>query len=252
MLISLSCLKKLNLKLPVQSRPSFMVMTISLLYSGVSCFMFYPKITHPLHNRTIYIAWMDMKKRCLNPNNESYPIYGGKGVKIYEPWIENYVLFLEWAVKNGWQKGLQLDKDTKGDGMLYSPETCCWVTPIENANKRSTSVYFEHKGQKLTLRQIARLENVNYNILYSRIYMFNMSLEEAISKPVKVGSHKKWFRYNGKNMSMLAISKLEQLPYGIFKALVRRNKYKGLKEIVRKLKNGEIKLTKPRVYKKNI
>ena len=28
-----------------------------------------------------------MKGRCLNPNNERYPSYGGRGIKVCEKWM---------------------------------------------------------------------------------------------------------------------------------------------------------------------
>ncbi len=105
-------------------------------------------IRHPLHNRTIYIAWTDIKKRCLIKTNKFYPIYGGSGVKVCDEWKNSYEMFLEWSIKNGWEKGLQIDKDILGNGKLYSPSTCCWVTPKQNAKKDQPPCILITKGRR--------------------------------------------------------------------------------------------------------
>lgn len=192
-------------------------------------------IRHPLHNRTIYIAWMDMKKRCLIPTNKFYPIYGWKGVKIFDPWINNYEMFLEWAVENGWQKGLQLDKDIKGDGMLYSPETCCWATPRENANERSTNINYDYNGEMLTLREIGRRTGIHDFVLYGRIKN-GMSLTQAISIPVKPKADIRYFYYKGETRTIKQIAEMENLDYQIFRGRLKYYKYENIEMVVNLVK----------------
>jgi hypothetical protein len=38
-------------------------------------------VTHGKSKTPTYKIWCDMKKRCENPNNKSYPNYGGRGIK---------------------------------------------------------------------------------------------------------------------------------------------------------------------------
>jgi len=72
-----------------------------------------------------------MKQRCYNKNNKNYKWYGAKGVRVCDSW-QTFANFHKWAVNNGYKKGLHLDKDIKGNGKLYSPESCCFVTPKKN------------------------------------------------------------------------------------------------------------------------
>ena len=75
-----------------------------------------------------------MLDRCRrNPNHRDYKWYAGKGVKVCDRWdpakggsFENFL-----ADMGERPDGKSLDKDRLGDGMLYSPETCCWLTPKE-------------------------------------------------------------------------------------------------------------------------
>ena len=90
-------------------------------------------------NENIYNSWDAMMHRCYNPKHISYKHYGGRGVMVCEDWKNDYQKFLDWSLANGWQDGYQIDKDILGDGMLYSPGTCKWVSREDNGYaKRNT------------------------------------------------------------------------------------------------------------------
>jgi len=85
---------------------------------------------HPL-----YHAWRTMKDRCYNPNQGYYKNYGGRGIGMCKDWRRYPITFIEWALNNGWEKGLFLDRrDNDGN---YSPDNCRFVTrQVSNCNKR--------------------------------------------------------------------------------------------------------------------
>lgn len=92
------------------------------------------------NERGIYGSYKNMIKRCYDPTHKSFKYYGGRGVSVCEEWLKDYNLFLQWSKANGWIKGLHIDKDILGNGLLYSPTTCKWVTCKENnqAQKRKS------------------------------------------------------------------------------------------------------------------
>lgn len=94
-------------------------------------------------NHPLYKTWTSMKGRCLNPNKEEYKYYGGRGVKICQEWIDDFLSFAKWSEKNGWREGLELDKDIKGNGLLYSPETCSWGTHAQNMKNRRKPLFIK-------------------------------------------------------------------------------------------------------------
>jgi hypothetical protein len=99
---------------------------------------------HPL-----YKIWIAIRARCNNPNDQSYYNYGGRGVRICQEWDENFKPFYDWCMANGWQKGLFVDKDIKGNGMLYSPETCAIVTRKANNQARKSVKLTTPKAREL-------------------------------------------------------------------------------------------------------
>lgn len=87
---------------------------------------------HGLSYSNVYRVWSLMKERCSNPNNKDYKYYGGRGIKVSEPWLifDNF-----YADMGTPPKGMQLDRIDNNSG--YSKENCRWVTPKENsANRR--------------------------------------------------------------------------------------------------------------------
>jgi len=163
------------------------------------CTKYYPVV------RSLYRAWRNMIKRCYEKKNKSYSYYGGRGVIVCDEWKNNYQKFLDWALANGYKEGLQLDKDIVGDGLLYSPETCCWVTKkINQQNKRNTIV-MEYNGQKMPLSEICEINNMPYDKVWWRIFQLKKTLSEALKKEsLNPG------KGAGKKMSPEAIEKMKK------------------------------------------
>lgn len=77
-----------------------------------------------------YKSWKAMLRRCENPKHASYRWYGAKGISVCDDW-HDYAKFKQWALTNGWEKGLTIDRIDVSKG--YFPENCRWVTQSENA-----------------------------------------------------------------------------------------------------------------------
>lgn len=93
--------------------------------------------THGLSKHRLYDVWWQMVLRCTNPKNKGFHNYGGRGICVCDEWLNNFVSFYNWAIENGWQKGLELDR-RQNDGH-YEPLNCHFVTkPVNSRNKRST------------------------------------------------------------------------------------------------------------------
>lgn len=89
---------------------------------------------HSLANKhPLYKTWKNIKQRCFNPNNQDYYCYGKKGITICNNWKNDFKLFFDWALKNGWKKGLSIDRIDSNKG--YFPENCRFVTMHENSKK---------------------------------------------------------------------------------------------------------------------
>lgn len=101
---------------------------------GIGCIGEKYKRDNPLYSR-----WNNMVSRCYNKDSPDYPNYGAKGIKVCDRWhnftnyVEDVILlegYNEDLVKTG---KLQLDKDViNREALIYSPETCKWLTKSDN------------------------------------------------------------------------------------------------------------------------
>ncbi len=86
-----------------------------------------------------------MLHRCYNPNDKDYKWYGGKGVRVYDEWVENPQLFERWALSNGYDDSLSIDRIDSSKG--YYPENCRWITMRENSTYKSTTSLINVDGE---------------------------------------------------------------------------------------------------------
>lgn len=139
--------------------------------------------THGLTGHLLHGKWRDIINRCHNKNVQSYPTYGGRGVIVCDEWRNDFLSFYNWCINNGWKPGLQIDKDIKGNGLIYSPETCAFVTCKENNNNRRSNRYIIFDGEKKTIMQWSEKFNIHHATLTGRLDR-GWTFEKAISVPV--------------------------------------------------------------------
>ena len=102
--------------------------------------------------RSVYWCWKAMKQRTRNPRCAAYHNYGGRGIEMTHEWDE-FEPFLEWALENGWRKGLDIDR-IDNDGP-YCPDNCRWATRRENTNNRRMTIMLTVDGETRPLSEWA-------------------------------------------------------------------------------------------------
>jgi hypothetical protein len=80
-----------------------------------------------------------MKHRCLNPNDDYYYRYGGRGITICDAWRHDFQAFYGWAMANGYDENApkyQCTIDRIDNDKGYSPDNCRWTDmATQNRNK---------------------------------------------------------------------------------------------------------------------
>lgn len=137
--------------------------------------------THGMSHTPIHQIWTSMLERCYNSNCKAYKNYGGRGVTVCNEWRFDFTKFYQWAIRNGWERGLHVDKDIKGDSLLYSPDTCLIVSAKENHRKRRSSRIVEYKGEKRCMAEWCDILSFPYNLTRQRIDRDGLSVEQAFN-----------------------------------------------------------------------
>ncbi len=177
-----------------------------------SCAIIKSKTKHGDSDNPIYHKWKDMIHRCENPNSSNYKNYGAKGVTVCLEW-KSYSVFKQWALTNGYKKGLVLDKDILCNELnihpkIYSPETTQFITQDEN----NAEVHREMKAK-------VRISKFKHQIKYN----FNKELwSSRIQRKIR-----------GKNThTLLGYFGTEQLAVNAYNDFIDNNGMKSIKLIL--------------------
>lgn len=133
----------------------------------------------------LYSIWYHMNLRCHDEKNKDFQYYGGRGIKIYPIWRRNFKVFEKWALKFGYQEGLQIGRIDKNKN--YEPSNCKIVTYKENQqNKRQRKDLriLEINGEKLTIKQISEKYNIPLNTINNRYAKEKRGID--LIKPISV------------------------------------------------------------------
>ena len=87
---------------------------------------------HGMNGIKTHISWKSMKNRCLNPNATGYKDYGGRGIKICDEWLNNFINFFKDMGER--PNGKTLDR--KNNDGNYCKSNCRWADKFEQANNK--------------------------------------------------------------------------------------------------------------------
>lgn len=75
-----------------------------------------------MENKRLKTIYNNMKQRCYNSNHSHYKYYGGKNIVICKDWLLHKNNFIDWAINNGYNDNLTIDR-IDGNGN-YEPSNC--------------------------------------------------------------------------------------------------------------------------------
>lgn len=125
----------------------------------------------------LYNIWLNMKQRCSNPKASHYEYYGGKGVSVCEEWKKSFSTFRDWALSNGYEDGLTIDRIESDKD--YCPENCRWVTHLKQMSNTTRNVTLTYQGETHSLSEWSRIVGVPYGTLKSRL-RYGWSVERML------------------------------------------------------------------------
>lgn len=129
--------------------------------------------THGMTNTRLYRIWNGMKDRCRNKNAPEYNNYGGRGIRVCQEWLDDFMNFYNWAMSNGYADDLTIDrKDNNGN---YEPSNCRWATQKEQANNTRKNLYVLYYGEKMTIAELADITGRKYGFIRNHFHKGDLS-----------------------------------------------------------------------------
>lgn len=116
--------------------------------------------THGMTGTRLYREWRNMLNRCVSTKEKNKKHYLDKGITVCEEWKSNFESFHKWAMDNGYNDNLTLDRINNNLG--YSPDNCRWATLKEQCGNRSNTVFVTYKNERVRLADICELFNYSY------------------------------------------------------------------------------------------
>lgn len=146
---------------------------------------------YPCLNYRLRRIFYGMKERCFNLKNNSYNSYGKRGISIYQEWLNNPRSFEEWALENGYQEGLTIDRiDLNGN---YEPSNCRWISNEENAkwHRNTQHIWIQNYVDSASGWSLKIGKNRDWFNCLKRRHGYNYAYQCLLEEIEKLGSIKK-------------------------------------------------------------
>lgn len=128
----------------------------------------------------IYRVWRTIIGRCTNSNNNKYPIYGGRGIRVCKRWrkFSNFLMDMgEPPTKNH-----SLDRINNNDN--YCKENCRWATSKQQNRNRRNNLFATYNGRTQLVIDWAEEYKILYHTLLWRL-KHNWSMSKALKTPIR-------------------------------------------------------------------
>jgi hypothetical protein len=104
-------------------------------------------LSHGLSGTPEYNAWKNARVRCTSPKDAGYKQYGGRGILMYEGWLNDPLAFIRHVGKKPTSKHwLERKNNNKG----YVPGNVRWATRSQNlSNRRKYKALENFSNQEL-------------------------------------------------------------------------------------------------------
>ena len=139
--------------------------------------------THGKAHTRLNSVYRQMKQRCYSETSHAFKYYGGRGIAICDEWLADFQNFYDWAIKNGYEKGLSIDRiDVNGN---YEPSNCRWADDKTQARNTRHCKYITYKNETLPLAAWCEKLGLNYATVQQRINKLKWGIQKAFETPTR-------------------------------------------------------------------
>ena len=158
-------------------------------------------VRHRWENKRLRSVFKNMLNRCYNKKDKSYRWYGNKGVEVCSEWINNPGLFEMWAIENGYNDEMTLDR--KDADKNYCPENCQWLSIEDNVRKAGKVTWITVGDETLTGKQWSAKLQLGINAINR--YVRNYGLDKTKELIAAILKEPQSIKYKKQGESLFAI-----------------------------------------------
>jgi hypothetical protein len=133
---------------------------------------------HGLYKTAEYAIWHTMKARCLNPKDQGYKGYGGRGIGIHEPWVNDFMAFYNYV---GPRPTPLHSIDRINNNGNYEPGNVRWATRKEQSRNKSHTRLITFDGETMCLTDWAQRLGMAQGTLVFRLR--HWPIQRAFTQP---------------------------------------------------------------------
>jgi len=137
--------------------------------------------THGLRQTPEYRIWAGMNNRCHNPNENSYPRYGGRGITVCDEWRDDFMAFFSHI---GPRPSVKHSIDRIDNDLGYKPGNVRWATREQQSRNRECIVEHEFNGVRATIPELAAIHGYPAQEIRKRLWR-GWSIERALTQPMR-------------------------------------------------------------------
>ena len=127
------------------------------------CFRKQSLKTHGLSYKNEYKIWQNMKVRCYNKNSPAYKNWGGRGITVYNKWIDDFELFYNYITSlPGYNKSAKLSLDRIDNDGDYEPGNLRWADMHTQAVNKSMRADNSSGYTGVVKNNVGWMSRVNY------------------------------------------------------------------------------------------
>ncbi len=127
------------------------------------------------HTTATYGSWVSMKRRCLDPDDQHWPSYGGRGIAVCPQWMDFSTFHADMGDR---PTGMTLNRiDNDGN---YEPSNCEWAKPVEQSQNTRLTHVMTKDGRSQSLSAWARDLGLSRRTIQDRLAQ-GMTDKEALT-----------------------------------------------------------------------
>lgn len=132
--------------------------------------------------KKLYDVHRQMVRRCTNPESKDWSRYGGRGITIFEEWMDVRA-FVEWAMGSGYKENVTIERiDFNGN---YNPENCTWILNEKQSHNTSRNKFLTFQGETHHVMDWSRITGIHFQTILRRMRVGWTTKDVLMKKPIR-------------------------------------------------------------------